>query len=136
MTLDPDAFECFCAALWAKLKFSAVYRTPKSGDGGIDVVAIRGREGVLIQCKSFGVEGQELGWNAIKDVVAGTAGYERRHRGVAFRMYAVTNQFFNETARRQALLNGVELIDQMALDELLKKNPISNLDLEQYLIPN
>src|SRR5262249_24232947 len=28
MALHPDAFECFCAALWAKLKFSVVYRTP------------------------------------------------------------------------------------------------------------
>ena len=45
-------FECFVAALYLKQGFKTVYRTPMHDDG-VDVVAISGIKGVLIQCKTF-----------------------------------------------------------------------------------
>lgn len=59
--LEPDAFEAFCAILWSKLGYARTVRTPHRGDGGVDVVAISGKTGVLIQCKSSSVDGRELG---------------------------------------------------------------------------
>ena len=51
--------------------------TPQSGDGGVDVVAIHGngRTGARIQCKSSSLFNEELGWEAVKDVTAGTSAY-------------------------------------------------------------
>src|SRR5262249_14220195 len=73
-SMNPEFFEMFCAVLWSKYGYTKTYRTPQSGDGGIDVVAIKGgKTGVLIQCKSSCIDGQELGWEAVKDVVGGAA---------------------------------------------------------------
>ena len=70
-SLDPDAFEAFCALLWSKMGYARTIKTQRVGDGGIDVVAIKGDEGVLIQCKSSTVENRELGWEGVKDAGVG-----------------------------------------------------------------
>lgn len=131
--LDPDAFEAFCAILWSKLGYARTIRTPQSGDGGIDVVAISGKTGVLIQCKSSSVDGRELGWEAVKDVVAGSAAYRERYPGVRFSLAAVTNRRFNGTARGQAGINGVELIDGDGLAGRMMEKPIRRSELAAYL---
>lgn len=122
-SMTPEAFEVFCTVLWSKLGFKT-NKMGRSGDGGIDVVAINENKGVLIQCKSSSIEGQALGWDAVKEVVAGAAAYEMRHTGVVFQKVAVTNQFFNGSAKEQAKFNNVELFDCYALDEMLKKYPV------------
>jgi hypothetical protein len=131
--LDPDAFEAFCAILWSKLGYRNTRRTPRVGDGGIDIVAINGNAGVLIQCKSSSVDGSELGWEAVKDVVAGSAAYAARHPGVRFSRVAVTNRRFNGTAREQARINRVELVDSDILAEHLNKQPIRRSELASFL---
>ncbi|KXW57566.1 RNA polymerase-associated protein RapA [Ferrovum myxofaciens] len=123
ITMMPDAFEVFCTVLWSKLGFKT-NKMGGSGDGGIDVVAINGNKGVLIQCKSSSIEGQSLGWDAVKEVVAGAAAYERMHVGVVFQKVAATNQLFNGAAKEQAKLNNVELLDCHVLEEMLKKYPV------------
>ena len=132
-SMTPDTFECFCALLWSKQNYQKVFRTPKSGDGGIDVVAIRGSEGALIQCKSSSGHGAKLGWEGVKDVVAGQAAYQSQFPKVTFRRVAATNQFFNGAAQYQAEQNGVALIDQNLLCELLAQFPVRRLELEQSL---
>jgi hypothetical protein len=122
--MSPVQFEAFCAVLWSKLGYKTSL-TPSTGDGGVDVVAIKGKTGILIQCKSSSILGQNLGWDAVKEVVAGKAAYEVRHAGVVFAKTAVTNQYFNGTAKEQAYLNGVDLIDCSALLEILVKYPVS-----------
>ena len=124
VTMRPDAFEGFCTVLWSKLGFKTK-KMGGAGDGGIDVVAINGNKGVLIQCKSSSIEGQALGWDAVKEVVAGAAAYEIKHSGVTFKKVAVTNQRFNSAAKEQAHLNGVDLVDCSVLEEMLKKYPVS-----------
>lgn len=128
-----DYFECLIAAVWKRQGFERVYRTPQTDDG-IDVVAIAGRQGYLIQCKVSGTADARLGWDAVKDVVTGAASYEVRHPGVAFRKVCATNQYFNATAAHHASLNKVELLDQVKLAELLKTYPVTMSDLEKFLL--
>lgn len=131
--MEHDAFEAFCTILWSKLGYPKTFRTPATGDGGIDVVAISGKTGVLIQCKSSSVDGKELGWEAVKDVVAGTAAYSAQFPGVRFTRAAVTNKRFNSSARMQALLNHVELVDIVGLAERLKEKPVRWRELSSCL---
>ncbi|MCD2453805.1 SNF2-related protein [Methylicorpusculum oleiharenae] len=132
-TFDGRFFEAFCAALWAKQGYTT-YRTPDCGDGGVDVVAIRGTSGFLIQCKSSLNDSATLGWEAIKDVVAGEALYRIKHPKVEFTKVATTNQRFNRTAQSQAEANRVNLIDRHDLVQLLKSYTVTRIDLENFLL--
>ncbi|WFU25121.1 SNF2-related protein [Bradyrhizobium sp. CB1717] len=133
-SMRPDYFECLIASLWQRRGFGYVYRTPASFDDGVDVVAI-GSAGELVQCKSSTVPESRLGWDAIKDVVAGEASYRCRHPGVNFIRVCVTNSYFNDNAKRHAELNKVQLIDRDGLRTLLKEHPTSLLDVERLLFP-
>jgi len=120
-SMDPDAFEAFCALLWSKRGYRNTFKTPRVGDGGVDVVALRDKEGVVIQCKACSVVGKELGWEAVKDVAAGAPEYAERFPGVRLSMAATINQYFNETARRQANVLHVELFDGDDLAEIVTR---------------
>lgn len=132
--LSGDALEALCTLLWGRIGFSRTYRTPRSGDGGVDVVAMEGERGELLQCKSSTHERKELGWDAIKDVVTGHAAYSAKHPGVVFGRVAVTNQFFNGTARTQAEFNKVQLVDRPILEKMLVKAKIMRSELERMLL--
>jgi len=135
--LNGDALEELCTLLWGKRGFSITYRTPKfPGDGGVDVVAINGRCGELLQCKSSTCDGKELGWEAIKDVASGHAGYSAKHRDVIFKRVAVTNQFFNATAKNQAELNDVQIIERPILEKMITETKIMRRELEKMLLFN
>lgn len=134
MKLDPLEFEALIAVLWQKKGFRFVALTPRTGDGGIDVIAKTVSVGELIQCKSSRTEGTNLGWEAIKDVVTGEAKYKFEHPGVAFTKVAVTNQFFNDNARFYADLHKVRLVDQTALAILLDTHCVVRGDIEAMLL--
>ena len=131
--LSPIEFEALVAALWKKQGFRTVSLTPRTGDGGVDVVAKTVNVGELIQCKSSATEHVRLSWEAIKDVVTGEAKYKFEHPGVSFSKVAVTNQLFNENAHLHAELNTVRLVDKVALAELLEKFRVVRSDLEAFL---
>jgi SNF2 family DNA or RNA helicase len=133
LRMDARHFEGFVAALWQKKGFQWVQRTPDSGDDGVDVVAITGRTGELVQCKSSTVAGESVDWDAVKEVVAGEAAYKARHPDVAFAKACATNQFFKEHAVRHAALNNVALYDQRDLTQLLQETPITMIDVERYV---
>ncbi len=133
-SLDAEAFEAFCALLWSKRGYSWTTKTPRVGDGGVDVLAIRGSEGVAIQCKCSGIVGRGHGWEAVKDVSAGVAAYAQRYPGVKFAMVAVTNQRFNNTAKHQAQVLNVELIEGNDLARLVEQHPMKRWELEQFLL--
>jgi SNF2 family DNA or RNA helicase len=130
---DPLEFEALVAALWKKLGFKSVTLTPRTGDGGIDVIAKTVSVGELIQCKSSKSMDALLNWEAIKDVVTGEAKYRFEHPGVAFTKVAVTNQFFNQNARLHAGLNNVRLIDQTDLAKLLKEHLVMRGDIDALI---
>ncbi|GAB7535224.1 SNF2-related protein [Burkholderia sp. 3C] len=129
--MDGDSFEVFCALLWQKQGFQATVTPKRGGDGGIDIVALKKRDGELIQCKSS--KSAELGWDAVKEVVAGAARYQARFRGTRFRRIAVTNQGFTSGAREQAAANQVELVVRERLAELLNLYPITNYEFDDAL---
>lgn len=130
--LDGYGFEAFCRLLWSKRGYQA-HLTPKGkGDGGIDVVALNGRTGELLQCKSS--QSPEVGWDAVKEVTAGAAGYQRKFASTKFRRLAVTNKRFNNGAREQARFNQVELIERSDFEILLSKYPISSVEFDEEMV--
>jgi HJR/Mrr/RecB family endonuclease len=133
-SLGPEAFEAFCALLWSKHGFSKTIKTARVGDGGVDIVAISGVNGELIQCKSSGSEGRELGWEAIKDVAAGSSAYASRYPGVRFNLVAATNRKFNGAAREQANILHVRLADGDDLALMLDKTPTKRGELNRFLM--
>lgn len=134
LRMSPAYFECFIAAIWQKKGYKFVERTPVSYDDGVDVVALTQSAGELVQCKSSGVDDTELGWDAIKDVVAGEAAYKARFPDVQFAKACITNQYFNDTAHKHAILNNVALYDQNQVANLLKSFPVTLLDVEKFLV--
>ena len=69
---NPDVFEAIIAAVWQKQGYRCRL-TPKSSDAGVDVVATGEADDLLIQCKSSSLAGHGLGWDAVKEVVGGSA---------------------------------------------------------------
>src|SRR4051812_23228750 len=69
---------------------------------------------------------------AVKDVSAGVAAYAQRYPGVQFAMVAVTNQRFNNTAKHQAKVLNVELIEGDDLVRLVEQHPMKRWELEQF----
>lgn len=133
MRMEWRHFEGLAAAIWSKRGFDTVYCTPAANDNGVDVVAIRGSYGELVQTKSSAADGRLLGWDAVNEVVAGEAFYRRRHPGVTFKKVGLTNQFFNSGAHEKASLNAVELLDQSHLANLLTEHRVTLLDVERLL---
>ncbi|MCW2486532.1 restriction endonuclease [Candidatus Symbiopectobacterium sp. NZEC127] len=132
LSMEPRHFEGLVAILWGKQGYQC-YCTPQSRDQGIDVVATRSKEGVLIQAKTSSLDGKKLGWDAVKEVVAGAAFYQQKHQNVVFRKVCITNQFFNGQAHEQAVFNDVLLIDQTGLADLLQRHLATMLELDQIL---
>lgn len=122
--IEGHALEVLCALIWDKLGYRT-HNTPRSGDKGVDVVAIGESDNLIIQCKASSREGNALGWQAVRDVVAGEAAYVAQYPGTTFKKVAVTNQHFNQTAIEQASLHDVTLIDRSALIELLANYKIT-----------
>lgn len=130
--MDGDGFEAFCCLLWAKRGYQSSVTPKRGGDGGIDVVALMGRTGELLQCKSS--KSADVGWDAIKEVTAGAAKYQARFAGTKFRKVAVTNQRFNGGAMLQAEANHVELVTRPDLEELLGKCLVTNHEFDEALM--
>jgi hypothetical protein len=134
ISLGGHAFEALVAVLYAKRGYEVI-KTPNSGDHGVDVVALpvgTGR-GKLIQAKASTRDGELLGWDGVKDVVAGHAHYAARFRGHAFELVCITNQYFNSHAHGQAETNSVKLIEQSALAAMLDETPVTMADVERIL---
>ncbi|HNH25031.1 MAG TPA: SNF2-related protein, partial [Accumulibacter sp.] len=103
--------------------------TRVSGDDGIDVIGLRGAEGILVQCKSS-LRECRLGWEAVRDVVAGAGVYRQRHPEVSFTLIAATNQRFTDGAAEQARKLGVALWQQPDWLDWLSKEPVHLEDME------
>lgn len=133
LRMDWRYFEGLVAAIWSKRGFEKCYCTPAANDHGVDVVAITGATGELVQVKTATNDGAKLGWEAVKDVVGGEAFYRRRHPNVDFKKVVLTNQYLNASAIEQAELNQVNLLDRTQLAELLENFRVTMLDVERML---
>lgn len=126
-------FEALVASLWQKQGHGYVLCTPSAGDHGVDVVAISGDQGVLIQTKQSSVEGNRLGWDVVKEVTGGEAFYRRQFPNINFTKVGLTNQFFNPNAHEQARLNNIQLIERPGLQQLLESFSVNLAGVERQM---
>lgn len=120
--MNGRAFEGLIAALWHKQGYET-FLTPPSSDAGVDVIAIRGTEGALIQCKSS-TSDTPLGWQAVRDVNGGYRIYADQFPMVNFVRIGLTNKRFNSSAKDRAAKTGVVLLEQPDLWKLLERYPL------------
>jgi HJR/Mrr/RecB family endonuclease len=130
--LDGNSFENFSALLLSKIGFIAQVTEKRQGDGGIDLIAINGGSGLLVQCKSS--QSASIGWDAIKEVVGGAMRYQSKMPSVKFKKMAITNQRFNATALEQSAFNHVELIDRPQIEQMLQQFRLTDFELDEFLI--
>jgi SNF2 family DNA or RNA helicase len=126
--MDGLRFEVLCEMLWTRRGFHAQVTNKAGGDSGVDVVALQGKTGELLQCKSS--VNQQVGWDAIKEVVAGAPIYQAMMPNVMLRRLAVTNQTFSESARTRAAANAVQLVEREEVERTLAAHPITADELE------
>lgn len=124
---DASFFEGLAAVLWQKQGYRCFLT--RQSDAGVDVVGTRAGEGVLIQCKTSSIVERALGWEAVRDVVGGAAIYEEQFPAVRFVRIGVTNQRFNARAHERARANGVKLVEQAGLAELINEFPLGRLEV-------
>ena len=127
-----DRFEAL-VALVEERRGAQVLLTPKSGDGGIDVVSARDGQLRLIQCKhtqwSASVNESVIlemlsAFDAYRSMLIATAG-SRMCRPVL-----VTNGLPTKLARVQAKEHDVDIISCQELEDLLRSFPCTFADVE------
>ncbi|MBR6123567.1 restriction endonuclease [Candidatus Saccharibacteria bacterium] len=112
-TMDDYLFESFVAVVYSKRNYNSRV-TPKSGDKGVDVLAV-GSDAFAIQCK----HGKTIvGNDAVQEIVAGARYYEMCEK-TPFKPCVVTNSEFGKQAKDLARANNVELIDGKMLRSML-----------------
>lgn len=104
-------FESFIELLFSKMGYSA-YATKKSGDQGIDVIAIKDNTKIGIQAKCYSFT---VGNSAIQEVVAGKAFYN------CTKLIVIINNFFTNSAKELARSNNVILWDRNMLKQKIKE---------------
>lgn len=109
--LDGFEFENFTNELLCYLGFDKSIKTKSSGDYGIDVIAERDGVKYGIQCKNYS---QTVGNKAIQEAYSGKS-YYNCHVAVV-----MTNNYFTDSAKKQAEKNGVVLWDRNKLKEFIE----------------
>lgn len=132
LSLDWLHLEKFAAAMFNELGYK-IYLTPRT-DNGVDVVAIRNGEGYLIQVKQTSLM-EPIGWEAVKEVVAGSAFYEKRHPKIKFKKAVFTNFTFGAQAVENASLNNVEIFERPQIQDFLSKSQIAYRKLLMFQHP-
>lgn len=104
-------FERFIAELYSKMGYIIEKITPKSGDQGADIIAIKDKLKYVIQVKFYS---KPVGNKAVQEVIASKSYYK------ANKMQVVTNNSFTKSAKELAKANDVILIDGTNLQEYIK----------------
>lgn len=89
-----------------------VIRTPKTGDQGVDLIAIKNDIRIAIQCKFYS---KPVGNKAVQEVVAGKDYYECEYACV------VSNNFFTPAAKKLASASNILLLNEDSIVEELNK---------------
>jgi restriction system protein len=106
--IDPFEYEHMCASEFNKSGWEA-NATQGSSDQGVDVIAKRGQEVLVAQCKRFA---KPVGNKAVQEVVAGLKFY-KANRGVVIAPNGFTN-----SAEQLAEANNISLIHHSEIKNL------------------
>ena len=109
--MDGPAFEVWCADLLEQSGFVDVRVTPKSGDQGVDITAVKDGVRYAIQCKRYA---SDLGNTPVQEVSAGKTLYHCQVGAV------MTNQHFTPGAKELAEATGTLLWDRDRLIQMMQ----------------
>ena len=132
-SLDGTSFEGFCRLLFSRDAIKAEITKKYRGDGGVDLVVInQDNMGFLCQCKY--TSSGEIGWDAVKEISAGSPAYQARYPTIRFQKIAITNRRFNQTAKDQSITLSIKLMDRDDIVSLLEKTAIPRTLLDQEIL--
>ena len=100
---EPTEFENFCADLYIKLGYKAVV-TPKTNDGGYDIVMSKNNVSYIVECKCY-EQDNVIGRPLIQKIVGAN------HEANANKVMFVTTSSFSSEAKEYAKLTDVKLVD-------------------------
>lgn len=106
--MSPDEFEHYCAALLSRAQWRAQV-TPAGADQGVDIVAEKRGQRIVVQCKMYS---KPVGNRAVQEIVAGIAHLEAQ-RGVV-----VTTVGYTPAAEALAASNRILLLHHSQLHQI------------------
>ena len=113
--MEPIQFEEWVISLLKDNKYF-VNRTPKSHDGGADVIARKNNNDYIIQCKHTGNLNNTCDEEATKDLIRAKTNYKMESAG----LIAVTNaKGYSDEALKDAKEHAITLIDRNNLPSWL-----------------
>ena len=112
LNLDPLRFELETAALFNALGFEAK-TTKASGDGGVDVTALRGNRRYVIQCKRYR---HPIGPGVLREFATVVRNFDA-DEGIF-----VTTSRYTDAARTEAELHDIQLVDLEGLLRLYSES--------------
>lgn len=107
--MNGETFERFVGLLYQKMGYET-HQTKASGDYGVDIVAEKGYQKLIIQAKRYT---NKVGVSAVQEISAA-----RNYYSVS-RAAIVTNSTFTEPAQNLAKANGIALVDRLTLAKLI-----------------
>lgn len=107
--MDPYDYEHYCANQFLKNGWDDAEATTGSSDQGVDVIAKRGDDVLVAQCKKYQ---KPVGNSAVQEVVAGM-GYYGANIGVV-----ISNAGFTNSAKKLAEANNIKLIHHSEIKNL------------------
>lgn len=133
--LTPYEFEAISALILSG-RFSRVVLTPKSRDGGVDVIGISASEITLIQCKHRFSGSEMNAEDAITELIDGQD-YYREHiipkhlKSLPIKLLLIISGRADKETQRQTKAASIELLDGGVVGKLLEKAKISLLDVKK-----
>jgi SNF2 family DNA or RNA helicase len=128
--LDPYEFEILIAKVYQRAGYK-VYPTVKSGDQGVDVVALKGNNLTLIQCKQ--IKNDKLSGSAINEVFGGQNIYKNQLEKELDQLVVVTTaEGITNHSKSLAEENNVTITLKDELAHMLRENKIyySEIDVD------
>ena len=122
--LNDYLFEAYIGALYEQQGFE-VRITPRSGDKGIDVIAIKDGSYYAIQCKH---SKKNIGQECMSEVLSGAKYYEKIY-GTSFIPIAWTNSHYSPSAIDFAKNIGVKCYDRDNLAHWVENNSVTMNDV-------
>ena len=118
--LNDFLFEAYIGTLYEKQGYK-VYITPRSGDKGIDVIAMKGSGNYAIQCKH---SKNNVGQECMSEVLSGAKYYEAKYN-TSFIPMAWTNSHYTPTALDFANTIGVKCNERKDLIRWINSDSIT-----------